>query len=407
VALRFCALVALVTGCLIHKKTSFNLKSLAGFGSMALVPSLGFFLYFLQFENAQASLHSVISPWLFLFGTAISKNPLYQWCLGLDAPAHNLKLILIHFTVLSALIIFGAMLFRRKTDSSANRIILFICIAPLIAAASRFDWVDCGRSLPLVTIVTVATIGWSIKKSAARPHSFFPLLWSFFALALLAKLGLFPRIWHYGFALAMPAFIAAIYFLTFLLPEMLAPFRVNGLLFRGVIVAVLLIGFAQLFVQSIFVYNTKTVPLGRGADKLFVYNPKINLAGSAMAVALDWVEKNVPEQATLAVLPEGAMINFLSGRSNPTPYLVWQPPELEAFGQDKMTAAIRANPPDYVMLIHRESSEYGRQYFGKEERFGLEVMQWINQNYQPVYLIGHEPLQDSSFGIKILKRQAH
>jgi hypothetical protein len=31
-------------------------------------------------------------------------------------------------------------------------------------------------------------------------------------------------------------------------------------------------------------------------------------------------------------------------------------------------------------------------------------MQWIDKNYQPVYLIGHEPLQNGLFGIKILKR---
>jgi len=35
--------------------------------------------------------------------------------------------------------------------------------------------------------------------------------------------------------------------------------------------------------------------------------------------ALVLVEKNVPPDATLAVLPEGAMINYLSRRVNPTP----------------------------------------------------------------------------------------
>ena len=35
--------------------------------------------------------------------------------------------------------------------------------------------------------------------------------------------------------------------------------------------------------------------------------------------ALSWIQNNVPPNATLAVLPEGAMINYLSRRVNPTP----------------------------------------------------------------------------------------
>ncbi len=30
-------------------------------------------------------------------------------------------------------------------------------------------------------------------------------------------------------------------------------------------------------------------------------------------------------------------------------------------------------------------------------------MDWVNQNYEPVTLIGSEPLQGGNFGIKILK----
>jgi hypothetical protein len=71
-----------------------------------------------------------------------------------------------------------------------------------------------------------------------------------------------------------------------------------------------------------------------------------------------------------------------------------------------MMASVRNNPPDYVMLIHRDHSEYGVKFFGQEKRFGLDLMQWIEANYQTVCLIGNEPLRNSLFGIKILKRNS-
>ena len=99
------------------------------------------------------------------------------------------------------------------------------------------------------------------------------------------------------------------------------------------------------------------------------------------------------------------MVNYLARRTNPTRYLVWNPVEFAMFSQDTMNAAFRRDPPDYVMLVHRDGAEYGVKFFGQQPEFGLELMQWIQQNYDPVLLIGNEPLQKSLFGVKVLKRR--
>ena len=39
-------------------------------------------------------------------------------------------------------------------------------------------------------------------------------------------------------------------------------------------------------------------------------------------LALDWIDKNIPPRATLATLPEGVMLNYLSRRVNPTMWYV-------------------------------------------------------------------------------------
>ncbi len=386
------------------KQTPFVLKSLSAFLLAGVVPLILFLLYFRSVEGWQASFRSVVSAWLPLLETRVSKDPFYLWCLGLDTPGFHIHKMLIHFFTILAVIAVSAVLFRRRMDKPTNRLLAAAWIAVLLALASGFDWADCGRSLPLLGLALCAILCLKYRELSAEASPVFPLLWSVFGLALLAKLGLFSRIWHYGFALAMPAFVGAVYLLLWLLPQLLEKHGVHRRLFRGAIWLLLMTGFAQLFLQSQFVYQRKTTVVGRGGDKILAFNEKTNPAGAAIQSALAWLEKNAPPQATLAVLPEGAMVNYLSRRTNPTHYLVWDPAEMTAYGQGNMTADFENNRPDYVMLIHREEGEYGANYFGKEEKFGLELMRWIRKNYEPVCLIGSEPLQNTSFGIKILKR---
>ena len=160
-----------------------------------------------------------------------------------------------------------------------------------------------------------------------------------------------------------------------------------------------------LFIQSQIIYRDKTVALGTASDKMFAPIAKYNPAGEALQSALPWLEQHTPANATLAVLPEGIMVNYLSRRTNPTHFLVWNPVELAMFGSDNMTAAFERNAPDYIMLIHRDAAEYGAKFFGKQPEFGFELMEWIRKNYDEVYLVGQEPLRDFHFGISILKKR--
>jgi hypothetical protein len=144
--------------------------------------------------------------------------------------------------------------------------------------------------------------------------------------------------------------------------------------------------------------------VGRGGDRILAFDSRLNPAGEGVNRALAWLEENAPRAGTLAVLPEGASINYLSRRANPTPCLDWTPTVLSAFGQSGMTAAFETNPPDYIFLVERDTSEFGVGYFGRSPGYGAELKQWIGKTYLPVYLIGQEPLRDGRFGIEILKR---
>jgi hypothetical protein len=387
-------------------------------------------LWFHRVESWSESVSSVAFAWVPLLKSSVSHEFFYRWVMGLDAPLFHLRMMLVHVVVLVAVLGVCAFWFRKRIDTSAKRLITFGLIAGLVALASGMDWVDCGRSLP-VLVAVLCVVLWRMWKEvreivktvrvegagastqlklgvneSAGTDVVFPLLFAVFALFLLAKLGFYSRIWHYGFALAMPAFCAAIYLLHWILPRWLERLGVNRRLFRGTIGLLLLIGFLRLFVQSQIVYAGKTVAVGSGPDKVRTFNGKVNPAGPAIQTALAWMSANMPPESTLAVLPEGVMVNYLSRHVNPTRYLVWNPAEIASFGQENMTAAFQNHPPDFVMLIHRDASEYGAKYFGQEKRFGGDFIQWIENHYEPVCLIGSEPLRTSEFGIKIFRRKS-
>lgn len=89
--------VAFIVFWVTRRRIDFAAKSLAAFLLAGIIPSLGFFLYFLNVENWRESLRSVVFGWLPLFQTAIAKNPYYQWSLGFDRPLSHLREMAVQF----------------------------------------------------------------------------------------------------------------------------------------------------------------------------------------------------------------------------------------------------------------------------------------------------------------------
>jgi hypothetical protein len=375
----------------------------------AIVPSLFFFFYFLRVENARDSLCSIVFGWLPLLHGTVTKSPFYIWCMGLDHPyIHtHLKYIAGYFLAVVVVVAIYAFLLRQMKGWAwvkSPYVALLVLMLPVLVWAVRFDWVECGWPLPLLGISACVLMAWNYRHLEAP--QVFPLLWSLFALAVLAKLGLLPRIWHYGFALGMPAFVSSVYLLFWLLPKLLErKCGVPAAQLRIMVGAVLFIGLASLFNQSLKIYADKSQALGDGGDKIITYNLATEKSRDIYGTLL-WTEKYLPPNATLAVLPQGIMFNYLTRHANPTPGLDWNPTMFTVFGQNKMTEAFEKNPPDYIFIVEWDSSDFGVGYFGSSPEYGQALMEWIRKNYQPQLLIGNEPLKDGKFGIKILKRQS-
>jgi len=398
-----------------YKRTGFAAKSLVAFLLGGLVPLLAFFALFLRAEDWRASARSVISAWTPLWHTTITQDPFYQWCLGLDMPFLHLKKMWVHFVFIVVVTAIYALAFRRGAESRFKWMkpawmIWPLLISPLLVLAIVLKWDDCGRSLPLLGLSACGLLALICRNAATRPTAIFPLLWNVFGLGLLAKLGFSTRISHYGFALAMPAFAGAVYLFIWLLPRLLEQkYQVRFQVFRATACLVLLAGFVHLFLRSESYYLEKNIPVGRGGDKIMTYEPSVNPFQGRAEIALSWIQTNVPPEATLAVLPEGVMINYLSRHVNPTPCLVWVPPVMAVFGQTNMAAAFEKNSPDYVVIIARNTTEFGVGYFGYYRGYGTELMQWIDDHYDRVYPTdpaGKPPFGNRPFfGLQIMKRR--
>jgi 4-amino-4-deoxy-L-arabinose transferase-like glycosyltransferase len=390
----------------VRKKPGFLLRSLGAMVAAALLPVSAFFIYFWRMTDFHGACDAVCGGWIPVLTTHTADNRYFRWCMGLDAPAAHLRRMFIQSFGMAIIAGVAALLCRRRAPGWLSRSLLVFAAAGLAALSLIFNWRDCGQCLPVVCVALLALQLWRVKVSGLEPGAVFPILWTVFSLGMLIKLGLFSRIWHYGFVLGMPAFLCAIYLLLWLLPRELERFNVNPVFLRGLLWVPLMIGCGELTMFSLNVYSWKTVPVGAGADKMWAFHRRARLMDTGVIMALHWMETNTPPQATLAVLPTGMMVNYLPRRTNPSRYPIWPPPEIAAFGQEKMTDDFILNSPDYIIVIGMDFGEFGEKYFGMEKRFGGDLMKWVNARYEQKYLIGNDWLQTGRPGIKIFQKTA-
>jgi hypothetical protein len=151
-------------------------------------------------------------------------------------------------------------------------------------------------------------------------------------------------------------------------------------------------------------YRVKSVPVGRGGDAVITYVPEVSRTGAITATALRWIDEQMPPEATFVALPEGIMLNYLSRRVTTARQVNFMMTEAIAFGEGALLADLERRPPDYVLLVHKDTSEFGVGPFGADPRYGRRIMHWVYRHYRPVALFGDEPFRDARFGIKVLKR---
>lgn len=395
-----------------HPSLSLKTTDLALFGGMAAAPALAFFSYFLSYLPVGEAFAAVGGGFSVLSQEVVN-NPFFLRVTGLDDVGGNLwrmagmfGLIVAFVLAAGAADIASARLSERPLPVGATLgVALFM---GLILKPDLLPWAEIPRALPLTTFLAL-TVSAALflkhrNREEIRSAIIPPLLWSVFALALLAKVLLNVHVYHYGFYLAMPATLVLAVCLIYWMPRGLKSTFGCGIVFRSLALAVLSAGIVYHIGWSQEFYRSKNFAIGKGGDTIFTYSPAVHAPGKIVAAALQWIEENTLPGATFVALPEGIMLNYLSRRKTTALHLNFMMTEMIVFGEETMLAGFQARPPDYVVLVHKDTSEWGVGPFGRDNRNGRRIMRWVNENYRSVALFGDEPFESRAFGIRILRR---
>ena len=378
----------------------------------AAIPPLLFLAYFATQMDSAAALRATAGAWVPIFGTAITSNDFYRRSMGLDAPVANTARMLLTF---AGFIAFTAAAFAISWTSvdgtgrmSARTRILRIALLALVILVMRPGTFP--RALPLIvisTLVAVVMLFVRARRDRDRAVRLTPLIMcAVFALVLLAKMGLNARVEHYGFYLGLPAMAVAIALVSWLIPHLLTSWRSDtaGRTFRQLALWALAAVIAPYLGLEYGWYRTKTLAVASGSDRFYASTLDGLWQGRAVRDALDVLAQNAAPGDTLAVLPEGVMLNYLARLDSPLRVINLMPPEVMAFGEDDVLRSLAARPPDFVLLVHRDTSEYGYPPFGRDPRYGLGIVDWINERYDGVRRIGPPGAADA--GMQLLKRRS-
>jgi len=378
---------------------------------MAIAPALGFYLYFLSYLPAEGALRAVGQEFFVPTGE-VSKNVFYMRILGLDNPGHNISRMLAMFVGIVIFVLGAAtvdVVSRRVTRHTqlASIVLGSVFLLALYLAFDLLPWLDFPRALPLTTSIALAVFVTLLLKHPRRkelwPGLLPMVLWTIFALSLLSKMVLNVHLYHYGFYLAMPATLVLVICLTYWIPELLRGTMGCGIVFRTLALVILAAASMYYLNRSQKIYRLKDFAVGKGGDTIFTYGPKAHIAGLVTSLALEWIEEKTSPKVTFVGLPEGIMLNYLSRRATTSPYLNFMMGEMIVLGERRILDDLKARPSDYVILVDNDPSEFGVGPFGTDPRYGQQIMDWVNQHYTPVTVIGGEPFQRRDFGIKILK----
>ena len=391
--------------------------SMAVFLAGAVVPALVFFAYFGSHMPAAAAGRAIAAAWTAVIGSAVVTSDFYRRITGLDAPVANLLWMLWMFAGFAAFVGVGALIaVRTGTPSPGTPVAPRWRIARLAFLAAVIVLVPLSglpSALPLTVLTAIAAFAIEFRRrlaDRAEALRLLPMLmWSAFALVLLAKIVLNARLFHYGFYLALPAVTVTIVFLVWLVPRWLDGWTAPGAgrRFRVMAMLALVAAIAPYPGLSYARYRSKTIAIGSGGDRFYASEAPGLWQGAAVRDALARIQELSPSGSTMTVLPEGVMLNYLSRRRSPVRLVNLMPPELLTFGESEVLRSLQTAPPELILLVHRDVTEYGYPLFGTDSKYGRSIALWVRAHYDTVQVVGGgRPGDEAGAGIEILKRRS-
>jgi hypothetical protein len=319
----------------------------------------------------------VVGSWKWAVDARIANLPFYRRVRGTFDMSETARVLPV--MTLGYVIVFGvpaliARFWRAERSGGVERFALWlvVCGGILVGARNYIQWEEAGR--PLIVVAGICTI--ALGRNLTKGVDISGFVFALFSLLLLAKTALDVRLYHYGFALSAPALVLAIAMLVGRLPAWIDGKGGSGAILRGSSIAVILVT-AGMYLRFEYLTTTfKTTVVGSGGDAFYA-----TAKGETINHIVGLLQR-LPGDATVAVVPQGAMVNYLARRENPTSFIVMMPPEVIMFSQGRIIQSLAEHPPDLVVLVDSDVTEYGFRAFNVD--YGRPIFEWIMGNYHVV-----------------------
>ena len=372
-------------------------------------PLLVAFLLFLTAMPARTAATSALGGWPAVFNRSLRIIPFYAVGIGeREGGANALRAIVwAALIVIGGLLVWGIGSVVRRRGWPA-RPFAWLTGGLAFAALSRFLlptlWIGVARPLPIVLVAicgaAVAGVADRRRDLTKRRESLLMLCLAAFGLVALAKIVFTVYLGHYGFVLAMPGAMVSFVWLVEELPKKAEAWGSSAAVVRAGGVALALFVLVTHAGTSIISLREKSAPIGEGSDRLMA----LPAVAQETAMVLGLLESSAPRGASLAVLPEGALLNYLTRRPSSIPYSTLMPAEMAVYGDRAVFETFCSRPPSQVLLAPRPGSLLGVGRFGAD--YGKALVNWIEANYRVVAYSRRNAGRQLPFPFVLLSRPA-
>ncbi len=311
----------------------------------------------------------------------LASVPIFQADLGTDAPLRNL---LSHAGWGALLVgVLGCVSLAAARWQREPRGIGLAALLAAIVIGLATDWVFVGRALLLPALLTALLTGAAVLKGEKR---WAPLwLLSLGAVAMLGRMGLNVRLFHYGFTMAVLATMLSIHLLVFEAPRWrlagAEPPRLLVLIAAGLVLA----ASGRLTARALEMHAAKSATVGQGRDAFTAFSKEQHRNPGLVKDMLSALELYAPEARTLVVFPDSAAVSYHSRRPSPIAEFEFNPVSLGfSGGPAAVLERLASHPPDVVLLCSYDLRAHGTPFFGATERSGQEIAAWVQRNYRKV-----------------------
>ncbi len=141
--------------------------------------------------------------------------------------------------------------------------------------------------------------------------------------------------------------------------------------------------FAVLFILGIvfllknlnYVTNWHIHPIETDRGRIFTANKW----GESINQLINFINQEIPPEKKFIVMPEGQMINFLTGRESPSWFHAYTPHFVEKF-DERIITDIKQNQPDYIFITNQETDDYYYSYFCGD--YGKNICEYVRKKYK-------------------------